>query len=225
MKNITFFILFFCAVGILAAQEEEITTNSSFYLEQAQKYYLSAQKKFEIGEYDQSADDANMAKEYAEQYKKSLKLKNQFLKALRLIDEADILISQARSLKATESDLLPSIEKLDEARNYYNLRNFESAIFAAEESINLTKDLIAKLRDTASKKLASETEGWKTYKVRLIPQRRDCLWRIAEYDFIYNDPWKWPAIWKANKEQIVDPDLIYPGQILKIPPLSVIEGK
>lgn len=61
-------------------------------------------------------------------------------------------------------------------------------------------------------------EGWKTYTVRLIPQRRDCLWRIAGYDFIYNNPRQWSRIYKANKGQIKNPDLIYPGQILNIPP-------
>lgn len=61
-------------------------------------------------------------------------------------------------------------------------------------------------------------EGWKSYTVRLIPQRRDCLWRIAGYDFIYNNPRLWSRIYKANKAQIKNPDLIYPGQIFNIPP-------
>ncbi len=56
-----------------------------------------------------------------------------------------------------------------------------------------------------------------TYTVRLIPERRDCLWRIAENDEIYGDAWKWPAIYSANKDQIKDPDLIFPGQELVIP--------
>lgn len=59
---------------------------------------------------------------------------------------------------------------------------------------------------------------WKTYTVRLIPEKRDCLWRIAGYDFIYNNPRLWSRIYKANKNQIANPDLIYPGQILNIPP-------
>ena len=29
---------------------------------------------------------------------------------------------------------------------------------------------------------------------------------------------KWTALWEANKDQIKDPDKIYPGQVLKLPP-------
>lgn len=58
------------------------------------------------------------------------------------------------------------------------------------------------------------------YTVKLNTQRRDCLWRISEYDFIYNNPFYWPMIWKTNKENILNPDLIYPGQIFAIPELD-----
>lgn len=56
------------------------------------------------------------------------------------------------------------------------------------------------------------------YTVRLIPERRDSLWRIAEYDFIYGNPWLWPKIWHRNRKLIQNPDLIYPGWQLYIPP-------
>jgi nucleoid-associated protein YgaU len=56
------------------------------------------------------------------------------------------------------------------------------------------------------------------YVVRLIPERRDCLWRIAEYDFIYGNPYLWPKIWRRNRKLIQHPDLIYPGWKLVIPP-------
>ena len=55
------------------------------------------------------------------------------------------------------------------------------------------------------------------YTVRLIPERRDCLWRIAEYDTIYGDPYLWPKIWRRNRKLIQNPDLIYPGWQLVIP--------
>ena len=56
------------------------------------------------------------------------------------------------------------------------------------------------------------------YTVQLIPNRRDCLWRIAEYDFVYDNPFLWPRIWRRNRALIQNPDLIYPGWQLIIPP-------
>jgi nucleoid-associated protein YgaU len=44
----------------------------------------------------------------------------------------------------------------------------------------------------------------------------DCLWNIAKKDYIYNDPFKWPRIYEANKDKIKDPDLIYPRQVFTI---------
>jgi nucleoid-associated protein YgaU len=60
----------------------------------------------------------------------------------------------------------------------------------------------------------------KYYRVRLIPERRDCFWRIAEYDFVYGDPFKWRILYEANKSELKypdNPDLIFPGQIFVIP--------
>ncbi len=45
----------------------------------------------------------------------------------------------------------------------------------------------------------------------------ECLWWIAEYKQIYNDPFMWPLIYKDNRDQIKNPDLIYPGQVFSIP--------
>lgn len=45
----------------------------------------------------------------------------------------------------------------------------------------------------------------------------ECLWWIAEYKQIYNDPFMWPLVYKANKGAIKNADLIYPGQTFSIP--------
>ena len=46
----------------------------------------------------------------------------------------------------------------------------------------------------------------------------DTLSKIAkEY---YGDPMKYPDIFDANRPMLSDPDLIYPGQVLRIPPLD-----
>jgi nucleoid-associated protein YgaU len=47
-------------------------------------------------------------------------------------------------------------------------------------------------------------------------QTGDNLWDISGKDSIYGDPYQWPLIYKANRSQINDADLIYPGQDLSI---------
>jgi len=45
-----------------------------------------------------------------------------------------------------------------------------------------------------------------------LVQRHDCLWSIAGRSEIYGDSFQWPLIYKANRDEIKDPDLIYPKQ-------------
>jgi hypothetical protein len=74
-----------------------------------------------------------------------------------------------------------------------------------------------------------------SYTVKLVPQNRECLYRISGYDFVFGDPAKWPYLYRAN-QSIIDKgfsrfkdrtgvsckysraaDLIFPGQVLDIP--------
>ena len=57
-----------------------------------------------------------------------------------------------------------------------------------------------------------------TYTVVYREVATDCLWRISEMSRIFDNPFMWPKIWRANRRIIQNPDLIYPGQILAIPP-------
>ena len=47
--------------------------------------------------------------------------------------------------------------------------------------------------------------------------RGDNLWNISKKEQIYDDPYMWPRIYRENKAQIKDPDLIYPKQVLAVP--------
>jgi nucleoid-associated protein YgaU len=62
------------------------------------------------------------------------------------------------------------------------------------------------------------------YTVGTWAKDRDCLWNIAKKPEIYNDPFAWPKIWRANGDQIKNPDLIYPGQVLTVPKTEVTEA-
>ena len=46
--------------------------------------------------------------------------------------------------------------------------------------------------------------------------RGDNLWNISGRPSIYNNPYQWPLIYKANSGKIQDADLIYPGQVFDI---------
>jgi LysM repeat protein len=52
---------------------------------------------------------------------------------------------------------------------------------------------------------------------RYMVQRGDTLWGISGREQIYHNPLMWPLIYKANSQQIRDPDLIFPRQIFVIP--------
>ncbi|MCW8848605.1 MAG: LysM peptidoglycan-binding domain-containing protein [Melioribacteraceae bacterium] len=50
--------------------------------------------------------------------------------------------------------------------------------------------------------------------------RGDHLWGIAKKDAHYGNGHAWPMIYNANRDQIKNPDLIYPAQVFKVPNLS-----
>lgn len=64
-------------------------------------------------------------------------------------------------------------------------------------------------------KKEEKPEG-KIYIVQWRKKNTDCLWRISQK--VYKDAAYWPAIYIANRDQIKDPDLIFPGQKFVIPP-------
>jgi LysM domain-containing protein len=67
-----------------------------------------------------------------------------------------------------------------------------------------------------SKDEKAETEGLSEYTI----VRHDTLWGISKR--FLKDPFKWPKIWKQNP-YIKNPDLIYPGNIVRISPDGHVE--
>jgi nucleoid-associated protein YgaU len=113
-------------------------------------------------------------------------------------------ISTASLLHSDSKDLLDNeyyregLEKLNEAESLLN-----------SMGIVMEKGMMKK--EGAIKSL----EGKRTYKVVYNRTNRDCLWRIAQK--VYKQARLWPLIYSANKDQIKDPDLIFPGQTFVIP--------
>ena len=98
---------------------------------------------------------------------------------------------------------------------------YDDAVVAYENEVYTDSiDLSIKVIDMLS--ILSTTLP-KFSRVRLIPENRDCLWKIAEYNFIYQDRFKWQIIYDKNKQVLKDPEnphLIYPGDLLEIPSIK-----
>ena len=69
---------------------------------------------------------------------------------------------------------------------------------------------VTPVRETTN---SPEPKQAETYEV----QKGDCLWNIAKH--FYGNGSKYTVIYEANKDKIRNPNLIYAGQVLTIPPL------
>ena len=57
-------------------------------------------------------------------------------------------------------------------------------------------------------------DGYRGFQLRMV-QPGDTLSGIAQE--FYGDPLLWPRIYEANRNQIADPNLIFPGQSFRVP--------
>lgn len=123
-----------------------------------------------------------------------------------------VLEGKVREMKRLSNDELADrraeVEELD--RQYMELRKNKISILPEffDRMVTLGKDIKGLYRE---KKIT-------TYTVGTWAENRDCLWNIAGNTEIYGDPHQWPKIWQSNTDQIRNPDIIHPGQVLQIPP-------
>ena len=135
-----------------------------------------------------------------------------FNQSKNLLKEADtFIVSNKKSPANTKAKKL-----LDESIVLSRKAYLDSIGNKNEKPVKQVEAIEETDHQIESQRIPSQTE----YVVRSRANKTDCLWRIATYDFIYNDGYKWRKIYLANKKTIKDPNLIYPGQKLIIPPLE-----
>ena len=88
---------------------------------------------------------------------------------------------------------------------------------AGETTETATETAVTDTTDTAATDAAEGTEGATTEpRARVVTvQAGFTLWAIAREEL--GDPIRYVQVFEANRDLIVDPDLIYPGQVFLIP--------
>ncbi len=71
--------------------------------------------------------------------------------------------------------------------------------------------LQAAVEDTTPVPVATAVPGMK-----YVVKKGDTLWAVSSMNKIYQDPFQWPLLYKANRDQVADPDLIEVGQELDV---------
>jgi len=164
----------------------------------------------------------------------------------RKLSEAEDVVSEAENSNgavAAEEDLAAAKEALNNAKMLKSSGSYSESITYSNEAIRLGNNVIeegkkaavvassvknqgkdgdasktasdkSKVTTKAKSEFVEEDEDYYYYKVRTWEKYQDCLSRISEK--YYKNAKAWKGIQKANKS-IKNPDLIRPGQIIRVP--------
>jgi len=166
-------------------------------------------------------------------------------KKTSLLNEIDALKSDIDNLNAQKSGLQSPEECIDElyalvGATTQDVDNFRAAVNELDGKIRRKegpkKDRQADLDALKMNKISALPEFFQKVHVQMQKAldawvekpdvisykvvRGDHLWGIAKKKEHYGNAFAWPIIYKANRDQIKNPDLIYPDQVFKVPPLS-----
>ena len=87
----------------------------------------------------------------------------------------------------------------------------------AEESTGVTKTGTGQQMMPEKPAVVVPEKPWTPSPLTLwVVHKGEHLWGISAHRLVYGDAYQWPLLFKRNRHQIKDADLIYPGQVLII---------
>ncbi len=122
----------------------------------------------------------------------------------------DSLIAQLKGLAA-----LPPEELI---RHGGELSDIASALDELKQSkLAALPEMAAKISRIEAMLADQQDRRSRSVSITYEVMKGDHLWGIASKESVYADPYMWPRIYRANRDAIDDPDLIYPEQELTVP--------
>ena len=184
------------------------------------------------------AQDADMTKEQWEAEMSRLKAKHQTLTQEIQALQADVNNLKSMELQSYE-DCIDELYAMVGATKA-DVDNFRKAVAELDGKIkrkegpkaDRQKDLNAlkmnkisalpEFFDRVHNQIQRNLDAWVEEPTEIVYTvvKGDHLWGIAKKPQHYGNPFAWPIIYKANRDQIKNPDLIYPNQKFKIPALT-----
>jgi nucleoid-associated protein YgaU len=184
------------------------------------------------------AQEEEMTQEQWETEVASLKSQQASLTSEVAALKTDIDNLKAANLQDPEQCIDELYQMVGANRNDVN--NFRSAVNELDGKINrkegpkedrqtdlnaLKSNKISALPEffnTVHNSMQSKLDAWieAPKEINYDVVKGDCLWNIAKKKEHYGNGFAWPVIYKANRDQIKNPDLIYPKQTFKIPNLT-----
>lgn len=154
----------------------------------------------------------------------TLQLQIDSLKALNeYYDNFDCEAELYAIVGATKEEVASYRRKFDEAESYITSRK--------NQPDDASRNYLAEISKSKIRCLPEFTDRYKTLKdiaENFVPENKHTL-QTDEYIVIegdnlsslsykfYGTSSRWREIWEANKQEIDDPNFLYPGQLLKIP--------
>jgi nucleoid-associated protein YgaU len=193
-------------------------------VQEAERLENQAAQALEEGEYDDAVELSAEAERVSQQAQEYAERRVAAFRARGLLTLAENEIEVARSFDA-ERRYPDRWENAQEqfrlARNQFSAERYQASANSSREVLRILDGIQPAAQ--ALEEAQAPPDLPRYYIVRLIPERRDCFWRIAEYEFVYGDPTKWRILYEANKQVLQDPDnpdLIQPGQRFRIPSIE-----
>lgn len=130
----------------------------------------------------------------------------QMAAAEQAIADAKSALEEAKAIGAEWRDTADLIAQAEEA---LAAEDTAKAIELANQARRQAENAIAQKRAEEERMAAAADDSYTV-------MRGDNLWNISGRSEVYGNPYHWPLIYKANRDQIQDADLIYPGQVFTI---------
>lgn len=133
--------------------------------------------------------------------------------AYQAIDSAEVAGASEQELAAARSALASAGSNLQQARAFLargEVQQAVNALDAAEADCNTARNLGNEVGVAVASRLEARPDSYTV-------EPGNTLWGISGSTPIYANPFMWPIIYKANRDQIRDPDLIYPDQVFAVP--------